>query len=108
MTLLEIYLSIAAVFSSSASQLCMKSASHSKLRKNQLMMLTAGIFGQLFSVLCAVITLRTLPLSYLITFAAMAYIIVPVGGHLTFGDKLNGQFWLGAGLIILGILVASH
>jgi len=108
MTLLEICLSMAAVFSSSASQLCMKSASISKLRINQLTMLSAGIFGQLFSVLCAVITLRTLPLSHLITFAAMAYIIVPVGGSLAFGDKLNRQFWLGAGLIILGILVASN
>ncbi len=108
MTLLEICLSIAAVFSSSSSQLYMKSASLSKLKINQLIMLSLGIFGQLFSVLCAVITLRTLPLSYLITFAAMAYIIVPVGGHLAFGDKLNRQFWLGAGLIILGIIMASH
>ena len=108
MTLLEISLSIAAVFSSSASQLCMKSASRSKLKMHQLIMLCAGIFGQLFSVLCAVVILRTLPLSYLITFAAMAYIIVPVGGRLAFGDQLNRQFWLGAGLIILGIIVASH
>jgi undecaprenyl phosphate-alpha-L-ara4N flippase subunit ArnE len=108
MTLLEISLSVAAVFSSSASQLCMKSASRSKLKMHQQMMLCAGIIGQLFSVLCAVVTLRTLSLSYLITFAAMAYIIVPMGGHLAFGDQLNRQFWLGAGLIILGIIVASH
>lgn len=108
MTLLEIALCTTAVLSSSASQLCMKAASLGKFKLRQLIMLCAGIAGQLFSVLCAVVALRALPLSQLIAFAALAYIIVPVGGHLAFGEKLHSQFWIGAGLIILGILVASH
>ena len=103
MTLLEITLCTAAVLSSSASQLCMKAASLGKFKLQQLIILCAGIAGQLCSVLCAVVALRTLPLSQLIAFAALAYIIVPVGGHLAFGEKLQSQFWIGSGLIILGI-----
>jgi drug/metabolite transporter (DMT)-like permease len=101
-------LCIAAVVSSSASQLCMKAASMAALPMRRLSLIAAGIACQLGAVVVAVLVLRTLTLSQLVAFAALAYILVPLGGHFAFGERLAAPFWLGAVLIIGGILVANQ
>ena len=73
-----------------------------------LALIAAGVGCQLGAVVVAVLVLRTLTLSQLVAFAALAYILVPLGGHFAFGERLSAPFWLGAGLIIGGILIANH
>jgi undecaprenyl phosphate-alpha-L-ara4N flippase subunit ArnE len=102
----EVALCLAAVVSSSASQLCMKAASIAALPVRRLVLIAVGIACQLGAVVIAVLVLRTLTLSQLVAFAALAYILVPLGGRFAFGEQLSVQFWLGAGLIIGGVLTA--
>jgi drug/metabolite transporter (DMT)-like permease len=99
---------LAAVLSSSASQLCMKAASMAATLSRKLLLVGIGVACQLGAVFVAVLVLRTLTLSQLVAFAALAYILVPLGGHLVFSERLLGRFWLGAGLIIAGIMLASR
>ena len=107
MTAGEVALCLAAVVSSSASQLCMKAASVAGVPLRRLLLIAVGIGCQLGAVVVAVLVLRTLTLSQLVAFAALAYILVPLGGHFAFGERLTAPFWLGAGLIIGGILIAT-
>lgn len=58
-------------------------------------------------VLLAVVALRTMNLSQLVSFAAGAYVLVPLGSHFIFGDRLFPRFWVGALLIISGILCTN-
>jgi len=104
----EAALCLAAVVSSSAAQLCMKAASMDGFPMRRRALIAFGIVCQLGAVVVAVLVLRTLTLSQLVTFAALAYILVPLGGHLAFGERLSLPFWLGSGLIIGGVLVATR
>jgi len=104
----EVTLCLAAVLSSSASQLCMKASSMAARALPRLVLVAAGVSCQLGAVLVAVLVLRTLTLPQLVAFAALAYILVPLGGRFAFGERLSASFWLGAGLIIGGILVATQ
>lgn len=108
MTILEVVLCLSAVVASSSSQLCMKAAALEDSQLGRGLFLSGGIAFQLGAVLVAVVVLRTLNLSQLVAFAALAYILVPLGGHFVFGERLLGRFWIGAILIILGILAAVH
>lgn len=65
-------------------------------------LLTAGIALQLTSVILAILVLRSLQLSQLMPFAALAYVLVPLGA-LVFKERLTARFWSGAILIALGI-----
>jgi drug/metabolite transporter (DMT)-like permease len=37
---------------------------------------------------------------------AMAFIIVPLGSHLVFGERFQSQYFIGVILIVIGIVVA--
>lgn len=37
---------------------------------------------------------------------ALAFVLVPVGSHLIFGERFQPQYFIGVALIITGILVA--
>lgn len=105
MTPTEFLLCFAAVCCSSASQLCVKGAS--KRVRTLFGMLLLGVGGALMlvSMLIAVWVLRTLQLSQLVPFAAGAYILVPLGGVVFFGEKVNKSFWFGVSVILLGVLL---
>ena len=103
MTTLDVLLCIVAVMASSTSQLCIKLASRRIMTLNGLCILGAAGFLMLFSMLVAIWVLRTVQLSQLVPFAAGAYVLVPVGGHLFLGEDLKPKFWLGVVSIMIGI-----
>lgn len=37
---------------------------------------------------------------------ALAFVIVPIGSHLFFGEKFQPQYFLGVAIIIIGIILA--
>ena len=104
MTGSELGLCLSAVLCSSISQLFMKSASARARLAKVLLLLGVGCALQLGSVLLAVVVLRTIQLSQLVPFAAVAYLLVPIGSHFVFNERLLPRFWLGALLIVAGIL----
>lgn len=54
-----------------------------------------------------VMALRDLPLSRAYMFAALAFVIVPIGAWLVFGEKLTVNYMIGAALIVAGIVVSA-
>ncbi len=60
----------------------------------------------LFSMLAAIWVLRTVQLSQLVPFAAGAYVLVPVGSRLFFGEYLLPRFWVGVASIVIGVYLA--
>ncbi len=38
---------------------------------------------------------------------ALAFILVPLGSHLVFGEKFTPQYFFGVGLIVIGIIVVA-
>ena len=102
MTNLELALCSCAVLSSSGSQWCFKSAANNYAFRPSLA-LFAAVLLQFCSVLLVVLALRTLALSRLVSFAAAAYVLVPVGCHFLFRERLRVRFWMGTLLIVLGI-----
>lgn len=107
MSSLEVMLCVIAVFCSSASQLFIKGASTLELSFQSIIFYVVAAFLLFCSVLVAVIVLRTLSLSSLVQFAALAYVLVPLGSYFVFGENLSSSFRLGTSLIIIGILVAN-
>lgn len=105
MTDSELILCLSSVFCSSISQLFIKSASVRPSLVQSVLPLVAGGALQLGSVLLAVIALRTMQLSQLVPFAAAAHLLVPIGGQLVFKERLFPRFWLGATLIVTGIII---
>ena len=106
MTGAEWGLCVTSVLASSVSQLFMKSASRAATRIHALLLLGTGTGLQLLATLLAVLVLRTLQLSQLIPFAASAYLLVPLCGRWVLGERLLPRFWIGALLIIAGIVGA--
>lgn len=107
MTGLEFSLCVSAVTSSSLSQLFIKAASVDTAWGRRLMLLGCGAALQLGAIILAVLALRTMTLSQLVAFAAFAYVMVPLGSHLVFGERLWAGFFIGSALIVLGIVVAA-
>lgn len=107
MTGMELGLCMLAVLSSSLSQLLIKAAAMRPLYLRGIFLLAAGAALMMCSVLLVVVALRTLSLSRLVSFAACAYVLVPLGGHFLFGENLRPRFWLGAFLIMAGILCSN-
>ena len=54
-----------------------------------------------------VMALRELPLSRAYVFAALAFVLVPVGAWLVFGEKLTANYMIGVALIVTGIIVSA-
>ncbi|WP_382163218.1 hypothetical protein [Hydrogenophaga sp. ANAO-22] len=104
MTLGEFAMCIAAVFSSSTAQILMKRASSNGVSATGFRLLSMGIVLQLLSVLLAVLVLRTMALSQLMPFAALAYVLVPLGSAVVLKERLTRRFWWGSFLIMSGIM----
>lgn len=103
----ELCLCVSALACSSVSQLFMKGAAISHKRTQQLFRLGMAGGLQLFSIGLAVLALRTLSLSQIVPFAAGAYLLVPFGSRHLYGDRLAPLFWVGALLIVSGILLTQ-
>ncbi len=54
-----------------------------------------------------VLALRDLPLSRAYIFMALAFVLVPVGAWLVFGEALSLRYWAGVFLIVAGIVVSA-
>lgn len=102
----ELALCTAAVMSSSLSQLFIKAAS-SRGARQRLLLLVAATLLLCCSVALVVVALRTLALSRLVSFAAAAYVLVPIGSHFAFNERLQARFWLGTLLIVTGIICTN-
>ncbi|MEF8770468.1 MAG: 4-amino-4-deoxy-L-arabinose-phospho-UDP flippase [Candidatus Accumulibacter phosphatis] len=37
---------------------------------------------------------------------ALAFVLVPIGSHLVFGERFQAQYFIGVALIMLGIIIA--
>lgn len=103
MTIFELMLCITAVLASSCSQLCIKVASGQIRTFKGFYVLGVGGGLMLFSILAAIWVLRTIQLSQLVPFAAGAYVLVPLGSRLFFGEHLAPRFWVGVTSIIIGV-----
>lgn len=99
----DVALCLGAVCSSSAAQLLMKASAARRASLGGMSLLGVGVGLQCVSVIFAVLVLRHLHLSQLMPFAALAYVLVPLGSALVFGERLTMRFWHGAILIACGI-----
>jgi undecaprenyl phosphate-alpha-L-ara4N flippase subunit ArnE len=108
MTSAELSLCLLSVTGSSASQLLFKAASLQKMRHMFAIRFLSGIALQFFSIILAVLALRTLQLSQIIPFAAGSYLIIPLAGQVIFGERLRYVFWIGGLLIFCGIIAIKH
>jgi len=103
----ELGLCLASLTCSSISQLCMKGAAIPGKPIRRLTCFVVAGSLQLLSVGLVVVALQTLPISQLVPFAAGAYLLVPLGGRQLFGERLQPRFWIGASLIVSGILLTQ-
>jgi drug/metabolite transporter (DMT)-like permease len=51
--------------------------------------------------------LRVVPLGQIYPYMALAFIIVPVGSYFLFDEKFTDQYFIGACLITLGIILCA-
>ena len=50
--------------------------------------------------------LQKIDLGRIYPLMALAFVFVPLGSHLVFGERFQWQYFLGVGLIVVGITVA--
>lgn len=50
--------------------------------------------------------LRHVELGRVYPLMALAFVAVPIGSHLVFGERFSSQYYIGVALIVLGIVVA--
>lgn len=55
-----------------------------------------------------VVALRSVSISIAFMFYSLAFVIVPVGGFLLFGEKIPRFYWPGVALIIGGVLLINR
>ena len=107
LTGLELSFCASAVLCSSISQLILKAASARGSLGRVVILLSTGAALRICSVFLAVVALRTMNLSQLVSIGACAYVLVPLGSHFFLGERLLPRFWIGALLIMLGILCTA-
>lgn len=107
MTGSEFGLCVSAVLCSSFAQLFIKAASVRGSFRRGFMLAGTGVVLMTCSMFLAVVALRTMYLSQLISFAAFAYVLVPLGSLVAFNERLLPRFWIGAALILVGIACAN-
>ena len=71
---------------------------------------TIAIFGTALSIYAGatvlwVLALRELSLSYAYMFMSLSFVLVPIAAVALFGERLTMSFWIGAALIIGGLIV---
>lgn len=64
-----------------------------------------ALFTYGISMLSWIYVLQHLPLSRAYMFVSFAFIIIPVLSHFLFKEPLNIQFFMGAALIISGVIL---
>jgi undecaprenyl phosphate-alpha-L-ara4N flippase subunit ArnE len=64
----------------------------------------AGILAYAASTVCWLYVLRVAPLSRAYLLSSLTYVLVPLAGVYVFGEQLRRTHWLGAALIIGGVL----
>lgn len=106
MTNSEFAMCAMAVLNSSVAQILMKVAAGGTSARSYAF-LFVSIALQCVSVLFAVLVLRNIALSQLIPFAALAYVLVPMGSSLVFKEQLNLRFWGGSLLIVCGVVLTQ-
>ena len=97
-------------------QLCFKSAANYLNQNNHLPILEA-LFTNLWlwaalvlygiSTLLWVYILRIVPLNLAYPFAAIGFILVPLGGWYFFSEQINFWYVIGMALIITGLLIIT-
>lgn len=102
MSFSEVALALFSVVCSTFGQISFKAASVEN-RKIKSLFLGAGLCLMLISVCAAALVLRTLPLSSLVPFAALAYITTPCAALLIFREHVRPTFWLGTVFIVCGV-----
>jgi drug/metabolite transporter (DMT)-like permease len=75
--------------------------------KTALTLLSAMVLYGLTSVAWVWI-LQKVELGRVYPLMALAFVLVPLGSHLVFGEKFQFQYYLGVALIISGIVVATR
>lgn len=107
MTTPELMLCLSSVLCSSLSQILIKTSSLIKDITRALTILFIGGSLQLSAILLAIVALRTLQLSQIIPFAALAYFLVPLTSSIIFKERLSTGFWAGTSLIAVGVVIAN-
>ena len=100
----EVALALVSVLFSTAGQVAFKAAAHRDFSR-AMPFLAGGVSLMLASVLVTAVILRTVHLSALVPFAALAYATTPLAAVLVFHESVNRYFWLGTLLIIAGIML---
>jgi len=75
------------------------------LMKNPIFMLAVAIYAT--ATVLWVFVLRSVPLSVAYSFMGITYLAVPVLSAVFLGEAMNWRIYVGAGIIITGVLVAN-
>ena len=67
------------------------------------MIIGLAIYG--IATLLWIQALKNVPLSFAYSFMALSYVAVPILSVIFLGETLNLKYWIGAGLIIAGLMV---
>ncbi|MEZ5339121.1 MAG: EamA family transporter [bacterium] len=70
-------------------------------------LILAGFISFFISSVLWIVTLRSLPLSNAYPMVALSYVIIFLGSYHLFGEAVDWRHWVGAGLIISGILLIA-
>lgn len=71
-----------------------------------LAMLMSAMFLYGLTSIAWVWVLQKVELGRVYPLMALAFVLVPLGSHLMFGERFNPQYFIGVGLIMIGIVVA--
>lgn len=93
-------------------QLLFKASSVALVSTGSLFSLKAAL--PLFAAMCLygvtsiawVWALQKVELGRIYPLMALAFVFVPLGSHLFFGERFQSQYFLGVGIIVIGIIVA--
>jgi len=50
--------------------------------------------------------LQKIELGRIYPLMALAFVLVPIGSHLVFGERFQAQYFIGVGMIVAGIIIA--
>ncbi|MDG4650204.1 EamA family transporter [Roseibacterium sp. SDUM158017] len=69
------------------------------------LLLAFAIYGS--ATILWVYVLRHMPLSQAYPFMALSFVLVPLASLVVFGETLGLRYWIGAGLIVAGMVVIN-
>lgn len=97
---------------SALAQLCLKQGAMRPRGKGLLAVLLQpwvwlGVSLMVLSVLAYTWVLRQVPLTAAMPFAALVYVLVPIGARYVFAEALLPRFWVGVFLIGCGVILTA-